>query len=276
MNFGSPDNKRGFNGNELQNKELSDGSGLDLYDFNARTYDQQIGRFIQIDPISDEGEQEELTPYHFSGNNPTTFNDPDGKCPWCIGAIVGAVVDAGLQLTEIALTDKPLFQFSFTSVVVSGAAGAVGVGIASKIDKAVKVANIASGAVKTGIKVGANAATDATISAASQKVKTGEVNSKEVLVDAVAGGTVGRIAGNIAGKAAKNSSTGQVLAKQANRAERIAANSTRKARQEAAAKATEKAENYAASRGAAAGTASSGVASDAAKKTILKDEKAKN
>jgi RHS repeat-associated protein len=77
------ENKKGFNGNELQNKEFSDGSGLELYDFNARTYDQEIGRFIQIDPTPDDGDQESLTPYHFSGNNPSTFNDPNGKCPWC-------------------------------------------------------------------------------------------------------------------------------------------------------------------------------------------------
>jgi RHS repeat-associated protein len=84
-------NKKGYNGNEIQAKEFSDGSGLDVYDFNARTYDQQIGRFIQIDPLTEEAGQDALTPYHFSGNNPSTFNDPDGKCPWCVGAIIGGV-----------------------------------------------------------------------------------------------------------------------------------------------------------------------------------------
>jgi RHS repeat-associated protein len=80
LSFGSPENKRGYNGNELQNKEFSDGSGLDLYDFNARTYDQQIGRFIQIDPLFEDG-QESINPYHFSFNNPVRFSDPDGEAP---------------------------------------------------------------------------------------------------------------------------------------------------------------------------------------------------
>jgi RHS repeat-associated protein len=71
---------KGFNGNELQSKEFSDGIGLELYDFNARTYDQQIGRFIQIDPET-ELWQENLTPYHFGLNNPILHDDPDGKNP---------------------------------------------------------------------------------------------------------------------------------------------------------------------------------------------------
>ena len=88
------ENKKGFNGNELQSKEFSDLSGLAWYDFNARTYDPQIGRFIQIDPTPDEAGQESLTPYHFSGNNPIRYNDPDGKCPWCLIPII-----IGLLLT---------------------------------------------------------------------------------------------------------------------------------------------------------------------------------
>jgi RHS repeat-associated protein len=80
LSFGTPENRKGFNGNEIQNKEFTDGSGLDVYDFNARTFDQQIGRFLQIDPLF-EDQQESLTPYHFSYDNPIRFNDPDGRSP---------------------------------------------------------------------------------------------------------------------------------------------------------------------------------------------------
>jgi RHS repeat-associated protein len=98
LNFGDPENKKGFNGNELQDKEFTV-SGLAWYDFNARTYDPQVGRFIQIDPLPDDGDQESFTPYQFGLDNPILNNDPDGKCPSCIiGGIVGFLVDATVQV----------------------------------------------------------------------------------------------------------------------------------------------------------------------------------
>jgi RHS repeat-associated protein len=92
LNFGRPENKKGYNGNQIQNKEFSDGSGLEIYDFNARTYNYMIGRFIQVDPLSEEGEQESLNSYHFTENNPIRYNDPDGKCPNCVTAGIGAAI----------------------------------------------------------------------------------------------------------------------------------------------------------------------------------------
>jgi RHS repeat-associated protein len=105
---GCAGNRKGFNGNEIQNKEFSDGSGLEVYDFNARTYDQQTGRFIQADPMVFSGdfleETEEvnggvfninnLEVYGFAYNNPIKNSDPDGKCPNCITAAIGAGIGA--------------------------------------------------------------------------------------------------------------------------------------------------------------------------------------
>jgi len=71
------ENKYRYNGGtELQNKEFSDGSGLELYDANARMYDPQIGRFGGIDAMSDQTTC--LSPYQFAYNDPTLFNDPGG------------------------------------------------------------------------------------------------------------------------------------------------------------------------------------------------------
>ncbi len=76
------ENKKKYNtASELQSNEFSDWSGLEWYDVIARTYDHQLGRFMQIDPIPDEEEQERWSPYHYCFNNPIINNDPDGKSP---------------------------------------------------------------------------------------------------------------------------------------------------------------------------------------------------
>jgi RHS repeat-associated protein len=76
LNFGGVENKHLFLGEELQSKEFSDGSGLELYDMNARHYDQQIGRFTGIDILSESFYQ--WNPYSYSYNNPVRFFDKTG------------------------------------------------------------------------------------------------------------------------------------------------------------------------------------------------------
>ena len=71
------ENRYRFNfGSELQSKEFSDGSGLELYDAQHRMYDPQLGRFGQSGPLS--GVMPYYSPYSFGSNDPITHIDPFG------------------------------------------------------------------------------------------------------------------------------------------------------------------------------------------------------
>ena len=101
-----------FNGgNELQSKEFSDGSGLELYDAKYRLYDPQIGRFHQIDPLSDFSRH--MAGYTFASNNPISRNDPWGLKDTVVN---GQVVQRDKDLKEVIVTrKKPSSSVHFTN-----------------------------------------------------------------------------------------------------------------------------------------------------------------
>jgi RHS repeat-associated protein len=63
-------------------KELDMMNGLNLYDFEARTYDPAVGRFLSVDPMAEK--YYHISPYAYCSNNPVNRIDPNGMDDYSI------------------------------------------------------------------------------------------------------------------------------------------------------------------------------------------------
>ena len=95
QSYNDPVNRYKYQDKELNNMELADSSGVEAYDFGARDYDQQIGRWHNPDPAG-----QFSSPYVGMGNNWPNGVDPDGKyfgLDDLIAGVVGGIVNLGSQ-----------------------------------------------------------------------------------------------------------------------------------------------------------------------------------
>jgi RHS repeat-associated protein len=74
--YSSDSYRYGFNGKENDNEVKGEGN---QQDYGFRINDPRLGRFLSVDPLTDE--YPELTPFQFAGNTPIQATDLDGLEP---------------------------------------------------------------------------------------------------------------------------------------------------------------------------------------------------
>ena len=192
---------------------------IGLVDLQKRWYDPVIGRFISVDPSPDVEGQESLSPYQYSWNNPVLRSDPNGDCPNCvtagigagIGAILGGGIEAATQLYQHgAVNDwKAVGGAALQGGITGGAAGLTG-GASLFVTAGVSAgANVVGGAINNSIQGKANTVQSAAVDAAIGA--TAGVGGK-LIGQAVEKAQVTRTLTNLAGEAQANvtAATGKV------------------------------------------------------------------
>jgi RHS repeat-associated protein len=127
VNAGSEYQLSGIQGDKylVSGKENDSVTGNTLLDW--RDYDSVTGRMNSFDPDGSEGGQISLSPFAYSWNRPSMLNDPDGRCPMCIGFMIGMFTSA---IGNMASGKMPS---SIGQFLLPGLQGAIGGGIASAI-----------------------------------------------------------------------------------------------------------------------------------------------
>ena len=114
----SPENKYKYNGKrctERSRSELQDEFGLEWYDYGARMYDAELGRWHVPDPLAEKYYSLPYhNPIHYTYNNPMRFIDINGEDGWDV-ALGCLTVAAGVVQWG--------FGVSAASTVVGGPAG---------------------------------------------------------------------------------------------------------------------------------------------------------
>ena len=246
-------------------KERDEETGYDY--FGARYYASSLPLWLSVDPLADKYPY--ISPYAYCNWNPVKNIDPDGK--WVqivVGAVVSAAADVAMQV-GIDMLDKKSFVQAISnvkmhSVAESAVAGAIGVGVVSKVSQAAKFYKLgkASTAIAKNI---ASVVGDVAGSVTSQEIIYGQVTEDHVKNDII-GGIVGNKIGNVKMNKIKNTSGYKAAVRQLDHAKRVAIGSTRNSRVQAVENTQNVVENYGASTIQAVSSFASKVTSSSLKK----------
>ena len=181
---------------------IEDADG-DLIYMQQRYYSADIGRFISTDAVSpiEIDDARHVNRYAYAYSNPTTFPDPDGRCPVCIGAGIGAGIGFGIEAGAQLFTKGKVDNW--TAVWISTGAGAVTGGAGAIAGRAaIAGTTTAMKAVKATATVGGAASATGKVSEA--QITGNSVSSKEVAVSALTGmagsGTGAKIGLSVTGR----------------------------------------------------------------------------
>ena len=166
-------------------------------DLMRRFYDPTVGRFMQVDPVTET--QEHYSTYHYGWNNPILQSDPNGDCPNCItgligagaGALVGGAIEiaAHIYSTGSATDWAAVGGSALQGGITGGVAGLTGGASLLATAAASGAANAVGGAVNSAIQgqeiTAQSVATDAAVglvAGAGGKVLNKALNKAEGIV----------------------------------------------------------------------------------------------
>jgi RHS repeat-associated protein len=117
---------------------------LKLYDYRARMYQPELGRFLQPDPKQFAAGDYNL--YRYCHNDPVNNSDPTGEFGWpgaAWGAVAATATEVLFQGTENMINDKTFFSsMDYSKIGISAglgaATGGLGYGVPVQTGKAVR------------------------------------------------------------------------------------------------------------------------------------------
>ncbi|HAS40555.1 MAG TPA: hypothetical protein DCS93_08750 [Microscillaceae bacterium] len=132
-----------------------------LYNFQARLYDAQLGRFYSIDPVL-----QYTSPYLYCGNDPINLNDPSGELAFLAIILIAAAIGAALGAAaatytgvKSGLSGGELVGYIFAGAAIGAVAGALsaagGVGAFAAGSAAAAATTTTGAGIAAGIAAGA-------------------------------------------------------------------------------------------------------------------------